>query len=109
IAVVASALVGRSHSARSRFFFRTLPMVPGAIVTNVVRLLAFAVVAGALSLGLGSHVDACSCVQQTAAQQGARADVVFRGTVTVVEPPITGLVISSADRSASVSPSTRCT
>src|SRR2546427_7449129 len=72
-------------------------MVRGAIVTNVVRLLAFAVVAGALSLGLGSHVDACSCVQQTAAQQGARADVVFRGTVTVVEPPITGLVISSAD------------
>src|SRR2546428_985001 len=72
-------------------------MVPGAIVTNVVRLLTFAVVAGALSLGLGSRVDACSGVQQTAAQQGARADVVFRGTVTVVEPPITGLVISSAD------------
>ena len=72
-------------------------MVRGAIVISVVRLLAFAVLAGALSLGLGSRVDACSCVQQTAAQQGARADVVFRGTVTVIEPPITGLVISSAD------------
>ena len=72
-------------------------MVRGAIVTNVVRLLAFAVLAGALSLGLGSRVDACSCVQQSGAQQAARADVVFRGTVTVIEPPITGLVISSAD------------
>ena len=34
---------------------------------------------------------------QTGAQQAARADVVFGGTVTVIEPPITGLTFSSAD------------
>jgi len=69
----------------------------GAIVTKVLRFLAFAVFSGALSVGLGVRANACSCVQQTGAQQAARADVVFRGTVTVIEPPITGLVISSAD------------
>jgi hypothetical protein len=72
-------------------------MVRGAIVAKVMRLLAVTVLAGALSLGLGLRADACSCVQQTGAQQAARADVVFRGTVTVIEAPITGLVISSAD------------
>ena len=72
-------------------------MVRGAIVRKVVRLLAFAVVAAALSVGLGIRANARSCVQQTGAQQAARADLVFRGTVTVIEPPITGLVISSAD------------
>jgi len=53
--------------------------------------------AGALSLGLGIRADACSCVQQSEAQQAARADVVFRGTVTVIEAPITGFMTSSAD------------
>jgi hypothetical protein len=72
-------------------------MVRGAIVTKVARILAFAVLVGALSVGLGLRADACSCVQQSGAQQAARADVVFRGTVTVIEPPITGLMISSAD------------
>ena len=72
-------------------------MVRGAIVANVARFLAGAVLAGALSFGLGVRADACSCVQQSGTQQAARADVVFRGTVTVIEPPITGLMISSAD------------
>src|SRR5438876_1137050 len=72
-------------------------MVRGAIVTNVMRFLAVAALAGAFWLDLGVHADACSCAQQGGAQQAARADVVFRGTVTVIEPPITGLVISSAD------------
>jgi hypothetical protein len=61
------------------------------------RILAFAVFVGALSVGLGARADACSCVQQTGAEQAARAEVVFRGTVTVIEAPITGLLISSAD------------
>jgi hypothetical protein len=73
-----------------------LAMVRGAIVTKVARMLAFAVLVGALSVGLGLRADACSCVQQTGAEQAARAEVVFRGTVTVIEAPITG-VIGSAD------------
>jgi hypothetical protein len=72
-------------------------MVRGAIVTTVARFLALTVFAGALSLGLGLRASACSCVPQTGAQQAARADVVFGGTVTVIEPPITGLTFSSMD------------
>lgn len=72
-------------------------MVRGAIVTNMVRFLAAAVLAATLSLGLGARASACSCVPQTGAQQTARADVVFRGTVTVIEPPITGFTFSSLD------------
>ena len=63
----------------------------------MLRFLALALFAGALPVGLGVRVNACSCVQQTGAQQAARADLVFRGTVTVIEAPITGLVVSSAD------------
>jgi len=72
-------------------------MVRGAIVANVVRFLAAAWLVGVLSLALGVRASACSCVPQTGAQQAARADVVFGGTVTVIEPPITGLTFSSAD------------
>ena len=53
--------------------------------------------AGALSFGLGVRADACSCVPQTGAEQAARADVVFAGTVTVIEAPITGFTFSSMD------------